>query len=70
MDRVNALIVVLENDMRLDDVEPLIAAIKMMKKVVSVTPNVASVESLIAYSRVRYELGKKLVDVLYPKKGE
>ena len=53
-DRYNALTVVMEKDMRDDDAEALIAAIRQLRGVLSVSGNVA-------------DLGQKLWSVLYPK---
>lgn len=66
--RYNALVVVLEYDVRDDDVEPLINAIRMMRGVASVSGNVASIEEHAAEARVRSELSKKLFGVLYGEK--
>ena len=63
----NSLLVVLEQDIRDDDAEPLIAAIKQLRGVVDVKGNPASIESATAEARVRVELGKKLFDILYEK---
>ena len=65
-DRVHSLTVVLEENTRVDDVEPLIIAIKMMKGVISVTGNVADIESHIAEERARQKLGSKILEVIYP----
>ena len=66
-DRVNALIVVLEKDTRVDDIEVTIAAIKQLRRVLTVTGNVADYGEYVAYERVKRELGQKLWEVLYPK---
>ena len=66
-DRLNALIVVLDGDIRDDDAEPLMSAIRQLRGVVSVSGNVADSASHIAESRVRHDLGSKLMEVLYPK---
>jgi hypothetical protein len=61
------LTVVLEKDIRDDDAQPLIEAIKQMRGVLDVQPLMANIESYIAQSRARAELGQKLWDILYPK---
>lgn len=66
-DRLNALTVVLETDIREDDAEALIAAIRQLRGVLSVTGTVADIGDHIAQERVRRELGEKLLRVLYPK---
>ncbi len=63
-DRLNALTVVLEVDIRDDDAEPLIAAIRMLRGVQSVEPRVADSRDHIAYMRARTDIGGKLFDVL------
>lgn len=68
-DRYNALTVVLDRDIRDDDAECILNAIRMIKGVRSVTGNVADVESHIAEQRVRHELGQKLMGVLYQKES-
>lgn len=66
-DRFNSLTVVLEKDMRDDDAEALIAAIRQLRGVLSVSGNVADPSDYIAQQRARHELGDKLWQVLYPK---
>ena len=65
-DRINLLSVVLSKDIRDDDCEAIINAIKMVKGVLSVTPHVVDHADHIAQQRVRHELGEKLWAVLYP----
>lgn len=65
-DRYNALLVVLEQDTRDDDAEATIAAIRQIKGVLDVTPNVVSSADHIADMRARHELGQRLWRVLYP----
>ncbi len=66
-DRVSALVVVLDENIRVDDVEPLVNAIRQLKHVIAVEPNVTDYNSFVSYQRVRSELGNKLWEVLYPK---
>jgi len=66
-DRYHSLTVVLEHDIRDDDAEPLINAIKMLHGVLSVKGNVSSFEVHTATERARFELGQKLWEVIYPK---
>jgi len=63
-DRYNALTVVFDKDIRSDDAERLINAIKMIKGVLSVEPNVSNVDSHIAYSKARQDISEKLWEVL------
>ena len=66
-DRYNALTVVLEKDIRKDDAEALLRAIRQLRGVLDVTGHVADTDSYTAQERVRRELGEKLWNVLYPK---
>lgn len=66
-DRYNALIVVLEQDMRDDDAEALLGAIRQLRGVLSVTGNVADIGSHISDERAKHVLGQKLWGVIYPK---
>lgn len=68
-DRIHSLTVVLENDIRIDDAESLISAIKQLRLVIAVEPNVSDPSSVMATVRARDELSKKLWDVLYAKSG-
>lgn len=67
-DRYNAFTVVLEHDIRDDDAEALINAIKQLRGVRNVTPHIADINAQIAEERVRAEYAKKLWSVLYPPK--
>ena len=70
-DRINALTVVLNKDIRIDDVEGLINAIEMLRGVLSVSPHVAdTLDSHIAENRVRHDLGQKLFDIVYPNRSK
>lgn len=63
-DRYNALIVVLEVDTRSDDAEQVIEAIKMLRGVASVTPNVSNFEHHIAKMQVRSEMKQRFLDLV------
>ena len=63
-DRLNALTVVLDGNIRTDDAEALIAAIGQLRGVLSVTGNVADIDSHVAEQRVRHALEQKLFEVL------
>lgn len=63
-DRINTIIVVLEKDTRLDDCQPILTAIRMTKGVLKATPNVVDSRDWMAEERARYELRKKLWEVL------
>ena len=66
-DRFNTLTVVLEQPMRDDDAEHLIAAIKQIRGVLDVAGNVADPGEYMAVARARDDLGRKLLDIIYPK---
>jgi hypothetical protein len=66
-DSYNALTVVLERDIRWDDAETLILAIRQLRGVLAVHPNVSGggdIDGMVAEQRVRAELRQKLWDAL------
>ncbi len=63
-DRYNALTVVLEENIRDDDAEALISAIRQLRGVLDVKPNVADVNSMVADSRARLELLDALIQLV------
>ena len=65
--RVKALTVALEEDIREDDVEQLVMAIKRLRGVLAVDTAAADPVDFVARERVRRELTGKLWDVLHPK---
>ena len=65
--RYHSLTVALDRDIRDDDAEPILMAIRMIKGVLSVKPKVADMDSNMAEDRARIDLGQKLWDVIYPK---
>ncbi len=66
-DRYYALTVVLEKDMRDDDAECVIEAIRMIKHVKNVKPLIANPHTWMAEERARNEIAKKLWAVLHEK---
>lgn len=66
-DRINGLYVILEKDIREDDVEDLVNAIRLLRGVLKVETHVADFDEAIARARVRSELTGKLWDVLNKK---
>ena len=68
-DTISALTVILEKDIRSDEIEPLIDAIKQFRSVLDVETHVSNLEQRVANSRARVELGEKLFEILYPQKG-
>ena len=65
--RYNTLTVALDADIREDDARPLIEAIKLLRGVVDVSGNVADASQFLAETRVRRELGEKLLAVVFQK---
>ncbi len=63
-DRINGILVVLEEDIRSDETEPILNALRCIRGVLRVEPNVADAEAYIAESRARTELVKELHAVL------
>jgi hypothetical protein len=61
-DRIHAFTVVLDKDIREDDVQPILDAIKCIKCVASVTPIVANFEDHMARERVRQEWAMKFLE--------
>lgn len=63
-DRVNYLTVVLEENMRVDDVEALVNAIGCMRHVLAVKPNIADADAAVAKIMARAAIAEKILDVL------
>lgn len=65
-DRLKGVIVTFEKDVREDDAEYILNAIRMIKGVLSVKELVSNYEQHIAEERVRHELREKIFEVLNP----
>lgn len=65
--RVNMLYVILEKSTRIDDIEKLMDAITQMRNVLEVKTHIATPQNVIAETRVRHEIGQKLLSVVYPE---
>ncbi len=63
-DRINSLVVVLEKDIRDDDCEPILDAIRMIKGVLHVKANVASHTDYMAEERAKHALTQKVWEAL------
>ncbi len=61
---LKGLTVCFEDDIREDDAQAVIAAIKMVKGVADVVPLVSSPQDWLARVRVRGELSNQILDVL------
>jgi hypothetical protein len=68
-DRVNYLTVVVKGNLREDDAMPLMAAIGLLKGVVSVGFSVADPEAYAAEARARENLSQRILDVVYPPRS-
>lgn len=58
--RIKGFVVTLERDIREDDVQPILDAIRMVRHVASVEPVETTLEDHMARQRVRFELAEKL----------
>lgn len=63
-DKHAAYVVVLGDDIREDDAEQIITALRMVRGVVDVRPVVADVDLRIAETRVRAELRGRILDAV------
>lgn len=63
-DKVKGFTVTLEKDIRIDDIEPLMTAINLIKGVASVKPSIAEVDDTINQSRVKHELREKMFEFI------
>ena len=59
-DRINALVVTLDHDIREDDVEAVVQAIRMIKCVLRVDTNVSNIDTHVAYERARLHMHEVL----------
>lgn len=66
-DRVHSFIVILENDMREDDAEHTLNALRMVKGVIKVEPVISGPEEHMAYARARFDLTKRIYEALSDK---
>lgn len=63
-DRLYALTVVLEQDIRKDDAEPIIDAIRMIRGVGEVTAHISEPATYAAEARAKMELKLKIIEIL------
>ena len=59
-DRIHSLTVILERDIREDDVQPIIDAIGMVRGVLKATPRVADHVSMMAEMRAKQHLTQRI----------
>jgi hypothetical protein len=69
-DRLVAFTVTLERDVREDDAQAIVTAIRMVKGVSGVVPVVADAGFYVAREQARSDLAAKLFQVLHPKRSE
>lgn len=60
-------IVALEGNIRDDEAEATLAAMRMIKGVIAVEPVEGDINTAIAKSQARFELGRQILEILYPK---
>lgn len=63
-DRINAFVVVLDRDVRDDDVEATRKAILQIKDVISVDNNVTDISDAVARSRIKSEMTEHLYGLI------
>lgn len=66
-DRLKGCVVVFTDDIREDNTEAMLNAIRMIKGVLAVHPAGTDINDVFAEDRVRYELWQKVHSVFYPK---
>lgn len=59
-DRINSLTIVLENDVRSDQIEPLLTAIRQLRCVLTVKENITDVSDYVAQERARHKIKEEL----------
>lgn len=63
-DRIKGFVVTLTDDIRIDDVQPLLDAVKMLKGVASVDTSVTNIDDHMNRQVVYMDVKKKLYEVL------
>lgn len=63
-DRFHSLTVVLEEDLREDDAQVLIAAIGQLRGVIRITGQLVDPATYMAEQRAKYELRRKVLELL------
>lgn len=68
-DRINSFLVTLDRDIRDDDIEEIVTALRMVKFVAGVHPNVSSLDAVLAEERFRHDTGQRILkavgDIVY-----
>jgi hypothetical protein len=65
-DRLKGVSVTFTDDIREDDAEAVINAIRQLRGVLVVGPILADYRDVMAEQRVRHDLGKELMEIVYP----
>ena len=65
-DRIKGFVVTLEDNVREDDAEVIANAIRILRRVLTVTPYVDTFQDQMNREKVRHELGQELMKVVYP----
>lgn len=60
-DRHTAYVVILEDDIREDDAQWTINALKMVRGVATVQPIVKTVDHILAIEHAKYDLGRRIL---------
>jgi len=68
-DRIHSLTVVLEDAVREEGADALAAAIRMMRGVIEVAPNVANVDFYVARSQAAQRLRASVYEALTPQRS-
>jgi len=63
-DRVKGFVVTLEKDIRIDDVEVILSAIKMIRGIANVETSVSDYDDHMNRERIKYELRDKFIDFM------
>ena len=65
-DRIHSITIVLEKDMRVDDAEAILTAVRQLRGVIAADGNVTNGTEYVIESRIRRDFGERLWHVLYP----
>lgn len=63
-DRINSFTVVLDHDIRDDDLDPILNAVRCLRHVLSVTPHVTKITDHVAAERIRREYRHQLLEAI------
>jgi len=66
-DRIKGLTVSLEPNIREDDAETIINAIKMIRGVNGVETHVADIDHYMAVQTFRHDIGSKIIDIIFDR---